>query len=76
KLGAEEKVTTYTSTFPQNTIDMGQHAMCALSYVRVIKIGYDDDFSSCEVSKSGSNWILHSTPHHYSTYRCEAVCLN
>lgn len=75
-LGADEKVTTYSSTFPQNKIDMGQHAMCALSYVRVIKIGYDDDTSSCEISKSGSNWILTSTPAHYSSYRCDAVCLN
>ncbi|HHA1931152.1 shufflon system plasmid conjugative transfer pilus tip adhesin PilV [Enterobacter cloacae] len=75
-LGADEKVTTYSSTFPHNKIDMGQHAMCALSYVRVIKIGYDDDTSSCEISKSGNNWILTSTPAHYSNYRCDAVCLN
>ncbi|MHA4830421.1 shufflon system plasmid conjugative transfer pilus tip adhesin PilV [Enterobacter ludwigii] len=76
KLGSEEKVTTYSSTFPQDKVDMGQHALCALSYVRIIKIGYDDDTSSCEITTSGSNWILHSTPHHYSNYRCDAVCLN
>ena len=76
KLGADEKVTTYSSKFPYSKVDMGPHAMCALSYVRVIKIGYDDDTSSCEISKSGSNWILTSTPAHYSNFRCDAVCLN
>jgi hypothetical protein len=76
KLGADEKVTTYSSTFPNNKIDMGLHSMCALSYVRVIKIGSDDATSSCEVTKSGSNWLLQSTPQHYSNYRCDAVCLN
>ncbi|MCU3543138.1 shufflon system plasmid conjugative transfer pilus tip adhesin PilV, partial [Enterobacter hormaechei subsp. steigerwaltii] len=35
KIGGEEKISTYSSTFPNNKIDMGQHSMCALSYVRV-----------------------------------------
>ncbi|HHA1983773.1 TPA: hypothetical protein ACOED4_004796, partial [Enterobacter ludwigii] len=76
KNGGDEKITTYSSTFPNNKVNMGQHSMCALSYVRVIKIGYDDDTSSCEVTKSGGNWLLQSTPQTYSNYRCDAVCLN
>lgn len=76
KPGADDKVTTYSSEFPYPKVDMGPHAMCALSYVRVIKIGYDDATSSCEISKSGSNWILTSTPAQYSDFRCDAVCLN
>lgn len=76
KVGADLKSTTYVSTFPHNVINMGQHTMCTLSYTRAIKTDNDYKFSSCEVSKSGDNWTLTSTPQTFSNYHCEAVCLN
>lgn len=76
KVGADLKSTTYVSTFPHNVINMGQHTMCTLSYARAIKTDNDYNFSSCEVSKSGNNWTLTSTPQTFSNYHCEAVCLN
>lgn len=76
QMGSGEKISTYSLKFPNSPMQLGQHSLCALTYVRAIKVGSDNSYSECGLTTSGNNWVLTAYPHSYSNYRCDAVCMN